>query len=130
MARTITTIAVAAALAVLSAPAQANGDEQLAAGRAFVEDNCARCHAIDRNGISPLEPAPPLRELAQRYPLEGLEEAFAEGIVVGHPAMPEFELEPQQIGELMAYLQWLSDLDASTGSLDADQGSSSDYPTE
>jgi hypothetical protein len=32
--------------------------------------------------------------LEARYPLEALEEALAEGIVTGHPDMPQFALEP------------------------------------
>jgi hypothetical protein len=48
--------------------------------------------------------APPFRTLSQSYPLNSLEEAFAEGILVGHPDMPDFQLEPAQIDHLIAYL--------------------------
>lgn len=48
--------------------------------------------------------APPFRTLSQNYPLNSLEEAFGEGILVGHPDMPEFLLEPAQIDHLLAYL--------------------------
>jgi mono/diheme cytochrome c family protein len=33
--------------------------------------------------------------------------SLAEGIVTGHPAMPEFRLEPDQIGDIIAYLKSL-----------------------
>ena len=81
----------------------------IAAGKAFAEKNCARCHAIGRKGESPNKEAPPLRILSKRYPLEGLYEAFAEGIVVGHSNMPEFELDPAVITDLLAYIQSISD---------------------
>ena len=76
-------------------------------GRAFARANCARCHAIDRVSKSPLKIAPPLRALHQRYPIEALEEALAEGISTGHPDMPAFELSPDQIHDLLSYLKTL-----------------------
>jgi mono/diheme cytochrome c family protein len=42
-----------------------------------------------------------------RYPIETLGEALAEGIVTGHPAMPQFELAPAQIHDLLSYLKTL-----------------------
>ena len=76
-------------------------------GKAFARANCARCHAIDRVSKSPLRIAPPLRSLHQRYPIEALEEALAEGISTGHPDMPAFELRPEQIHDLLSYLKTL-----------------------
>jgi mono/diheme cytochrome c family protein len=73
-------------------------------GRRIAEMNCATCHAIGGTGESRHPMAPPFRNLSQGYPLNSLEEAFAEGILVGHPDMPEFELEPAQIDHLIAYL--------------------------
>ena len=80
-----------------------------ARGRIMVQDNCSACHGIGRSGKSPLAKAPPLRTLAQKYPLENLEEAFAEGIVVSHRAsqMPPFEMQPQTIADLIDYLKSL-----------------------
>jgi hypothetical protein len=31
-------------------------------------------------------------------------QALAEGIVVGHPAMPRFTFEPREIGALLTYI--------------------------
>lgn len=42
-----------------------------------------------------------------RYPIESLGEALAEGIVTGHPAMPQFELTPEHIHHLLSYLKTL-----------------------
>jgi cytochrome c len=76
-------------------------------GKTFALTNCARCHSIDRTTPSPLKIAPPFRTLHTRYPIETLAEALAEGIVTGHPTMPQFQLEPDQINDLLSYLKTL-----------------------
>jgi len=76
-------------------------------GKAYARANCARCHAIDRHSESPLKIAPPFRTLHQRYAIDSLEEALAEGIYTGHADMPAFELEPNQIHDLLSYLKTL-----------------------
>lgn len=76
-------------------------------GLVFLQTNCARCHAVDKVSPSPLKVAPPFRTLHLRYPVESLEEALAEGIVTGHPSMPEFRLDPGQIKDVIAYLTTL-----------------------
>ena len=76
-------------------------------GKAYARANCARCHAIDRHSESPLKIAPPFRTLHQRYAIDSLEEALAEGIYTGHADMPAFELEPDQIHDLLSYLKTL-----------------------
>ena len=74
-------------------------------GKMFARTHCARCHAIDRSSQSPFQAAPPFRTLNLRYPIETLGEALAEGIVTGHPSMPQFELTPDQIHDLLAFLK-------------------------
>ena len=76
-------------------------------GLIIVRTNCSRCHAISKAGDSPLAIAPPFRTLHQRYPVEDLEEPLAEGIVTGHPTMPEFRFDPGQVGDIIAYLKTL-----------------------
>jgi mono/diheme cytochrome c family protein len=76
-------------------------------GFVFVRTNCARCHSIDKVSPSPLKAAPPFRTLHKRYPVDSLAEAMAEGIVTGHPTMPEFRLDPGQITDVIAYLNTL-----------------------
>jgi hypothetical protein len=51
--------------------------------------------------------APPFRSLHERYPVENLQESLAEGIITGHPSMPEFRLDPDQITDVIAYLKTL-----------------------
>ena len=71
------------------------------------ERHCARCHAIGPEGESSHEDAPAFRAFGQNWPIESLGEALAEGIVVGHPDMPEFMFEPDEISHLLAYLATL-----------------------
>ncbi len=80
----------------------------IAQGQAIAQTHCKQCHAIGRTGESPNVQAPLFRRLAARYPLDHLAEAFAEGIVVSHTEMPQFELETPQIAALLAYLDSLS----------------------
>ena len=62
---------------------------------------------MERRGTSPVADAPQFRTLGQRWPLEDLEEALAEGIMVGHEKypMPVFQLGPEEISDLIAYLK-------------------------
>lgn len=76
-------------------------------GKTFALNNCARCHSIDKVTRSPLKVAPAFRILHKRYPIETIGEALAEGIYTGHPSMPEFQLDPDQIRDLLAYLKTL-----------------------
>ena len=99
-----------AAAAVIVMPAVASAQPPSPAeqrGQTFVRANCARCHAVDKVGPSPLSVAPPFRDLHLRYQVDVLAEAFAEGIRTGHPSMPEFRLDPGQIGDVIAYLKSL-----------------------
>jgi mono/diheme cytochrome c family protein len=90
---------------MLTASALAASPEQR--GENFARQHCSRCHAIDRTGQSPLRVAPPFRTLHSRYPVETLGEALAEGIETGHPTMPAFQLDPDQIHDLLSYLKTL-----------------------
>ena len=73
-----------------------------------MERKCARCHAVGLTDDSHMPEAPAFRTLHNRYPLDSLSEAFAEGIVTGHPAMPEFELSIDTINDMLAYMKGLA----------------------
>jgi mono/diheme cytochrome c family protein len=99
-------LAVVFALLLAGGPAGAL-DPAAQRGFVFAKVNCSMCHAIGPAGVSPLPIAPPFRKLHESYPVEVLEEALAEGIVTGHPTMPQFELDVAQIDDLIAYLKSL-----------------------
>jgi mono/diheme cytochrome c family protein len=103
-------LAVAAGLGVfmLTAPAAAQVSV-IERGADIAAKQCSRCHAIGRSGESPMSLAPPFRDLSKRYPIDNLAEAFAEGIVTGHPAMPRFTFEPREINALLAFIGSLSE---------------------
>ena len=73
-------------------------------GRVLAQTQCAACHALGDEASSPLTPAPRLRDISRRYPIEQLGEAFAEGFVTTHSTMPEFVLDRRQNRDLIAYL--------------------------
>lgn len=79
-------------------------------GEELAKTHCAGCHAVGTIDKSPNEQAPPFRSLSQRYPLDDLQEALAEGIVVGHEGqeMPEFEFSPDDIADLIAHMKRIS----------------------
>lgn len=87
--------------------AAAQEDPAVIRGRAFVKSNCGSCHAIGRTDPSPLPIAPPLRDLHRKYPVESLEEPLAEGIITGHPTMPQFRLAANEIFDVITYLKSL-----------------------
>jgi cytochrome c len=89
---------------VMSAAALSPAEQR---GKTFVITNCARCHSVDKVTPSPLKIAPPFRTLHLRYPIDTLEESLAEGIVTGHPTMPVFQLEPDQVHDVISYLKTL-----------------------
>lgn len=89
-------------------PAHSQSYGDVAKGKAFVQSNCARCHAVGLDDDSHMPEAPAFRTLHNRYPIDSLAEAFAEGIVTGHPAMPQFELSIDTINDMLAYMKNLA----------------------
>jgi len=102
-------VSLIAVLAPAAAFAQGGGQNGEAAsierGRQLALRNCVMCHAVGEKGDSPNAMAPRFRELHKRYPMEDLQEALAEGILTGHPAMPEFRFAPSEITDLVNYLK-------------------------
>lgn len=100
-------LGIASALVLIGVGASEAQSPAVQRGFTFVRANCARCHSIDKVSPSPLAIAPPFRTLHNKYPVESLEEALGEGIVTGHPTMPEFQLDPGQVSDVIAYLKSL-----------------------
>ena len=76
-------------------------------GLTFVRAHCAQCHSIDKASESQLPIAPAFRTLHLKYPIENLERPLSEGIIAGHPTMPQFRLDPDQVRDVIAYLKSL-----------------------
>ena len=98
-------ILLLAALALPTMAVAAERDASAERGKVLVQRHCAGCHAIATTGRSRNPAAPPFRELHKRYPVENLAEALAEGIIVGHPAMPELRFGPTDVNAIIRYLK-------------------------
>ena len=107
MRRMLAAVLPIALLAAASAAAAAGPDvaASIGRGRQLALRNCGMCHATGESGDSPNTMAPPFRELHKRYPIDNLQEALAEGILTGHPAMPEYRFAPNEITDLIRYLK-------------------------
>lgn len=98
----IAAFALAALVAVTAASAQS---DLRARGALLTQRYCAGCHAVRRTGQSPNPAAPAFRDLNSRYHIDDLAEALAEGILTGHPAMPEFKFPPRDVKAVLLYLK-------------------------
>jgi len=96
-------VGVSAAL-VLAALVRPAASQDLKRGEKLLSESCGSCHAVGK-GDSPDKAAPAFRTLGRRYPVEALEEALAEGMMTGHPAMPEFQFDADDVGAIIAYLK-------------------------
>ncbi len=96
------------ASAALAAPTDATE------GKALLETNCGRCHALEATGTSPLPQAPPLREVYLKYPIDQLEEGFAEGMGSRHRDMPQIQFTDDQVAAILNYLGSITGVDPSS----------------
>jgi cytochrome c len=96
-----------AAMLCASISALAQSSPAAQRGLTFIRVHCAQCHAIGKIGDSPLTIAPPFRTLHLKYPIENLRRPLSEGIIAGHPTMPQFRLEADQVTDVIAYIETL-----------------------
>ncbi len=108
MLKRVVIVAAALVLAGCVTDREANGlSESAAKGRAFAQDNCASCHALE-DGVSPNPDAPSLEVASHRLPAWVVAGSFERGIQVGHTTqMPVFVFEDGDITNLLAYLDAL-----------------------
>lgn len=92
------------ALGACTTPAEPAAQATLTRGAALAQSQCSSCHAVGVSGESPAPEAPAFRRLSHNYRVADLEEALAEGISVGHPAMPQFAFAPEDAEALVRYL--------------------------
>ena len=60
---------------------------------------------------SPLPQAPPLREVYLKYPIDQLEEGFAEGMGSRHRDMPQIQFSDDQVAAILNYLGSITGVD-------------------
>ena len=94
-----------AATGLLAVAWSVRAADDLKRGEALLTRDCGPCHAVGKTGDSPRKDAPAFRTLSQRYPVEQLEESLGEGIMSGHPDMPEFSFDADEVGDIIAYLK-------------------------
>jgi mono/diheme cytochrome c family protein len=93
-------------------PAAATAQTSLTAGHRLAAQQCGVCHAVDQRDQSPNPKSPRFRDLGARYPFDGLKDALATGMIVGHAQMPVLSLTKVEIDDLIAYLKTLQKPDA------------------
>lgn len=101
--------------AATCSPADANCQK----GEAILKESCARCHSIERHGVSPYPGAQPFRSLKQRWSQPALREALKAGITAEHDQsgikLPIMKLGDQEIDAVFAYLDALNRASAPGG---------------
>lgn len=107
-------VAVSLLAACAGRPEMSSRDEIEARGAQLAQSHCGDCHAVGLTGESPAPESPPFRTLSRNYRVANLQEALAEGISVGHPAMPQFEFAPEDVDAIIAYLESIQEAPAAT----------------
>jgi mono/diheme cytochrome c family protein len=95
------TVTVGVGIACHLSPASAT---DAADGKALLEKNCSRCHAVAAGLESPLKGAPNLWTVLGYYPTERLELELAEGIGSRHRDMPQIQFSAEEITSIYYYL--------------------------
>jgi mono/diheme cytochrome c family protein len=91
-------------LAGLSAAGSA-ADAQSSRGHALAQQYCARCHATGSFGKSPLEGAPPFRNLSRSFEMDKFDTLLERGISSNHPEMPTFKFKIDDAQAIRSYLR-------------------------
>jgi cytochrome c len=76
-------------------------------GRILVQQRCAHCHSIAKEGASPYPGAQPFRNLGARWTREKLTQALHTGILAEHDSSGvrfEMRMNDQEIGDFFDYL--------------------------
>ena len=103
--------AIGLAVTLAGAPLDAMAQGSIERGRALAERLCARCHAINGAGPSPVAQAPSFSTLERKWLVEYLAEALAEGIATGHgpTQIPAFDFTTEEIDDLLAFLKFVQE---------------------
>jgi len=100
---------IVALLLCASATANAATSSQFRSrGKALLQENCGRCHAIGAAGRSPLKDAPPMRTIYARFAPRELQAELREGMVSRHRAMPQIDFSDEDVDAILTYLYALA----------------------
>jgi mono/diheme cytochrome c family protein len=77
-------------------------------GKALLQENCGRCHAIGAVGSSPLKAATPMRDVYAKFAPRELQAELREGMVSRHRAMPQINFSDEDVDAILAYLYALA----------------------
>ena len=96
-------------LVCLSAASNAATSSQLRSkGKALLQENCGRCHAVGAVGRSPLKGATPMRNIYAKFAPRELQAELTEGMVSRHRTMPQIEFSDEDVDAILAYLYALA----------------------
>ena len=96
-------------LVCLSATSNAATSSQIRSrGKALLQENCGRCHAVGAVGRSPLKAATPMRNIYARFAPRELQAELREGMVSRHRQMPQIDFSDEDVDAILAYLYALS----------------------
>lgn len=99
-------------LAQTTADAEAVPTGDAARGHEFAKSYCSPCHAVEAHELTSRVPeAPAFATFSRYWPLDKLRKSLSAGIMVGHDKypMPVFQLGPQEIADLIAYLRTIQE---------------------
>ncbi|MGE0701640.1 MAG: cytochrome c [Hyphomicrobiaceae bacterium] len=97
-----------ASLALIVSFSPAGAADLAMEGSAIAAARCGKCHSVGVADDSPHQITPPFRTLGERYPIDMLVEALKTGSISGHDEMPQFDLGPDGIRALVAYIDSLN----------------------
>ena len=77
-------------------------------GKVILQEKCGRCHAVEVVGESPLEKAPPMRDIYARFNPRELQAELSEGKVSKHKEMPQIAFSDEDVHAILTYLYALA----------------------
>ena len=106
MRQTIVAVVMGAAAMMIAAPVLSQELGSAKQGQALAESVCAECHAVSRGAIrSPFEHAPAFETIAQTPGMTPT--AIRVWLRSAHREMPNIMLQPEEVDNVIAYLQTL-----------------------
>jgi cytochrome c len=80
-------------------------DREQRRGKALLESQCARCHAVGQTGKSPLAEAPPFRTFGEKLYDTDFLQRLQDGLTTVHPGMPTFRFDRGDAEAAVNYLK-------------------------